>query len=437
MYPLLWLIAYYAGHTSAQTYTSCNPLSEQCDPVPALSTLLITDFTQGSSQRYDPYLTSDQVFYSKDKGVEFQIASKGDAPTVESDFFIMFGRVELEAQAAEGVGVVSSMVLISDDLDEIDIEWVGGDYTTVQSNYFSKGDTSTYDRGAFHLLKDPQKKFHKYAIDWTKDRVKWFVDGQEVRQLSNKGDGYYPQSPMQLRFGAWAGGDEDNSEGTIEWAGGVTDYNQGPFSFYVRKMTVFDYSTGREYKYGDKTGSWMSVQAVDGEINGNLNDAGLFVNNYDSASIASDKPKNKSELGIPISFHEGTAFDLHKSAKTYPKTSFTGQNSPTLTFIEDQTQSFTSPSIETVSSVQGDTTFVITTTWDSEDADEGDMTFEFIDADDTSFAKTRQYLHEDDKLFVAMAESPDTEAKSNESSQKTLKRALLAMGIIAGGMTIM
>ncbi len=42
-------------------------------------------------------------------------------------------------KAAPGAGIVSSVVLESDDLDEIDWEWVGATAGEAQSNYFGKG----------------------------------------------------------------------------------------------------------------------------------------------------------------------------------------------------------------------------------------------------------------------------------------------------------
>jgi hypothetical protein len=46
----------------------------------------------------------------------------------------MFGKVEFTAKAAPGAGIVSSFVLQSDTLVEIDWEWLGADPNEVQSN---------------------------------------------------------------------------------------------------------------------------------------------------------------------------------------------------------------------------------------------------------------------------------------------------------------
>lgn len=75
------------------------------------------------------------IGYGND-GAEFTVAKQGDNPLIESDFYIMFGRLDVTMKAAPGRGIVSSAVLQSDCLDEIDWEWLGGDNTRVQTNYF-------------------------------------------------------------------------------------------------------------------------------------------------------------------------------------------------------------------------------------------------------------------------------------------------------------
>lgn len=229
------------------------------------------DFTQGSVNSFTAS-GGGTVSYGSD-GVSFTVAKSGDAPQLTSIFYIMFGRVELTMKCAPGAGIVSSFVMQSDDLDEIDMEWLGADSTEVQTNYFGKGDTTTYNRGQFNPAANNQAEFIKYTVDWTADRIVWSVGNTVVRTL-NYGDaaaGQYPQTPMQVKFGTWAGGDPStNAEGTVEWARGPTDYSNGPFSMVVQSIAVTDYSTGKEYIYSNTSGDWQSIDAVDGQVGVNV-----------------------------------------------------------------------------------------------------------------------------------------------------------------------
>ncbi len=238
-----------------------------CPADTALGMAINVDFTKGS---VNSFLPSGNPTYGAD-GVSFTVAKPGDAPQLTSVFYIMFGRVEFTMKCAPGNGIVSSLVLQSDDLDEIDMEWLGADSSTVQTNYFGKGQTGSYDRGQFNPAANNQGQFITYTIDWTADRIVWSVGGTAVRTLNyNDAKGQYPQTPMQVKFGSWSGGDPSNPPGTVAWAHGPTVYANGPFTMTARSIVVSDYSTGKQYKYGDTSGTWQSVQAVDGKVNANV-----------------------------------------------------------------------------------------------------------------------------------------------------------------------
>ncbi|GAO13849.1 hypothetical protein UVI_02004320 [Ustilaginoidea virens] len=221
------------------------------------------DFANGPVNSFE---ASGSPTYGRD-GVSLTVSRGGDAPQLQSLFYIMFGRVEMTLRAAPGAGIVSSLVLQSDDLDEIDVEWLGAAPDEVQTNYFGKGRTTTYNRGQLHAVPGTQARWITYAVDWTADRIVWTADGRVLRELpaAQAAPDQYPQTPMQVKFGAWAGGDPAyNAPGTVAWARGPTDFAKGPFAMHVRSVVVADYSTGKEYRYKDTSGTWQSIEAVGG-----------------------------------------------------------------------------------------------------------------------------------------------------------------------------
>lgn len=248
------------------TANSCNPIKTTCSPVPALASTFADKFKLKS--KYFDEVNSQGLSYSKD-GSKFEIAKRYDNPSLKSNFYIMFGKVEVVLKAAKGKGIVSSFYLQSDDLDEIDIELIGGDVNEFQSNWFSKGDTTTYDRGEFHgTASSIVDNYHTYTIEYTEDFVSWSLDGNVVRTLKPDNGQGFPSSPMYIMAGVWAGGDPSNEIGTIEWAGGETDYSQTPFDMHIQSVIVADYSTGSQYSYTDTSGDWTSIKAAGGSING-------------------------------------------------------------------------------------------------------------------------------------------------------------------------
>lgn len=276
-------LAQAASATTSATSSACNPLSSSCPADTALATDISVDFTS-SLDYFNEESTESGISYGDD-GLTMTLAKRFDNPAIKSTFYIMFGRIECLLKAAKGQGIVSSFYLQSDDLDEIDLEWLGGDDTQFQSNFFSKGNTTTYDRGEYHNVDSaPQDDFHNYTIVWTEEELVWYFDGTPVRTLKNTTSSGYPQTPMYIKAGIWAGGDPSNEAGTIEWAGGETDYSDAPFKMYIKDLSVSDYSTGKEYSYGDKSGKWTSIEAKDGEVNGRKEKAAVAESNESTSS---------------------------------------------------------------------------------------------------------------------------------------------------------
>ncbi|KAJ5426352.1 hypothetical protein N7465_001422 [Penicillium sp. CMV-2018d] len=247
---------------SAQTYSECNPMKATC-PANKGSTEsnLHFDFTKASA--LDQFKVSGGSVPTGSNGAEFTINKEGDAPTIVSDFYFFYGELSIEMKAAPGQGIVSSAFLQSDDLDEVDWEALGGKDNTIETNYFGKGDTTTYDRETWVDVSSPQTSFHTYTIQWSKDTVNWLIDGAIVRTLNYKdaqGGARFPQTPMNIHIGIWAGGAPTNGQGTIDWAGGLTDYSKGPYSMYIKSISVKNANPAESYTWSDKSGSAESIQ---------------------------------------------------------------------------------------------------------------------------------------------------------------------------------
>lgn len=259
----LTVLAALAGNAVAQTHTSCDPTKRtDCPPDPALGTQHTWYFNETLDPRIWNMETGDIVYTPE--GAEFTIHNPGQSTLLTSNFYIFFGVVESWVKMATGQGIVSSVVLESDDLDEIDWEWVGYNMSEVQSNFYGKGNTTTWNRGRYHHVPNAADEFHNYTTYWDHEKLQWWIDGSLHRQV-NYGDALavygknFPQSPSQVKISNWPAGLPSNDQGTIAWAGGLVDYSQAPFTMTVQSVRVQDFHTGSEYIYGDKSGSWQSI----------------------------------------------------------------------------------------------------------------------------------------------------------------------------------
>lgn len=102
----------------------------------------------------------------------------------------------------------------------------------------------------------------------------------------------YPQTPMRPRIGIWAGGDPNNGEGTIQWAGGETDYTQTPFTMYVQSVRIINYTPAESYTWTDMTGSWESIRASNETEGGAVGSSSSAVVGSSSSSSSSPGPSS-------------------------------------------------------------------------------------------------------------------------------------------------
>lgn len=225
-----------ATNVAAQTSTQCNPLSKTCPKDPALGTTFYTIFNSSMSE-FDPDLFNvaagaDLVQFT-DEGAELSIINQGDSVTVQTAFYVFFGQIEVMLKAASGQGIISTFNMLSDDLDEIDVEIMGGNTSFTSTNYYGWGNTSQFNTlyipstGPGWGSEGAMGAVHNYTINWTPDQVEWIFDGNPVRTAGRGAAGQWPQTPSFLKFGIWAGGDPNLPKGTRVWAGGDTNYSQG------------------------------------------------------------------------------------------------------------------------------------------------------------------------------------------------------------------
>lgn len=224
---------------------TCDPLNTRCPPNVGLANSTYTiDFTQQTTIPPDWTLSNYANLSFSSNGAEFTVAKRLDSPQLWTNFYIHYGSISVMAKVAPGTGIVSSAVLLSDDLDEIDLEFSGNNFNDTvskgQNNYYGKvryqkdkgvvfltngcrkGITGDYDRASFFSVASPQTQFHTYTVDWTSTALTWSVDGTVVRTLyaanADNGSHQYPQTPAKFQLGIWAAGDYGNAWGKLDLA---------------------------------------------------------------------------------------------------------------------------------------------------------------------------------------------------------------------------
>ena len=202
-------------------------------------------------------------------GAELTFAKRFDAPLIRTNFNFFFGNIEYVVQGAPGKGIVSSMVLLSDDLDEIDWEMTGTGGSQIETNYYGKG-VPDYNNYQYVNVITPQTEFHTYGVQWSSEALVWYIDNVVVRTLTaaQAGD-YFPQTPMHVSLSLWDGGDPTEAPGTQNWAGGETIFpTTENYTMYIRSVRINNAMPGGGYQYTDMSGSWQSIRVLSNVTNG-------------------------------------------------------------------------------------------------------------------------------------------------------------------------
>lgn len=153
----------------------------------------------------DGYLTitARKEDYQGSEYTSARLVSRG-----KGDF--LYGRFEVRAKAAEGLGTWPAAWMLPTDWaygdwpksGEIDIlEHVGYDPDMVHISVH----TEDYNHGigtqktAFRRIQNAMTEFHTYRIDWTPEYIRGYVDDVQLFSFQNEGNGY-KSWPFDKRF---------------------------------------------------------------------------------------------------------------------------------------------------------------------------------------------------------------------------------------------
>jgi beta-glucanase (GH16 family) len=217
----------------SHTLKSCvpNPVCQSKD-YKLTSTSDIVDISDylGDASKANWVASGKPVAYNND-AILLTMAPDTVGTLMASTHYVWYGKISATLTTSQGQGVVTAFIMMSDVRDEIDFEFVGTDIEHVQSNYYSQGVTN-YNNGANISVSNTVSTAHTYTIDWTPDKLSWIVDGKVMRtknradtwnSTSNRYD--YPQTPSRIMLSLWPAGLSTNGKGTIDWAGGLIDWN--------------------------------------------------------------------------------------------------------------------------------------------------------------------------------------------------------------------
>lgn len=120
--------------------------------------------------------------------------------------------------------------------DEIDIEFAGQDLRTLRTNYWVN---DVPNEQLIPLGFNAGEAFHTYAFEWLPSAIRWYVDGQMVREVIGSDTVPLPSHPSRAMINLWAGDATTNS-----WLG-TFNYTQ-PVSAQFRNFSYQPFTLSDE-----------------------------------------------------------------------------------------------------------------------------------------------------------------------------------------------
>lgn len=166
-----------------------------------------------------------------------------------------YGTIEATLKVSPGMNVVSSFILMAENKDEIDFEFVQNTINKtniIQTNYFYKG-IPIFDKNAkMYKTKNPLADFyHTYSIRWTPDFYEWRFNNYTLRKLFQNETTNYPNSPSKIQFGIW-------EAKPSSWAGTGINWNSQPYVLSIKSIKLSCNSTSTSTTISESTPSTSS-----------------------------------------------------------------------------------------------------------------------------------------------------------------------------------
>lgn len=130
-----------------------------------------------------------------------------------------YGLYTVAMKPIKNSGVVSSFFMYTGESngtiwDEIDIEFLGKDTTSVQFNFYADGEGD--HEYIYELGYDASEEYHEYGFLWLENSISWLVDGEIVYQVTSE-EYDLPTTPGQIMMNVWNGATDTKS--IRDWLG--------------------------------------------------------------------------------------------------------------------------------------------------------------------------------------------------------------------------
>ncbi|MEY2931056.1 MAG: hypothetical protein RL033_1805 [Pseudomonadota bacterium] len=182
-----------------------------------------------------------------------------------------YGAFEARILAARGSGLITPFFLWKDGSEIAGVPWQEQDFEIFgrdgryQTQLMTPGTGSAQrtEHVQYHSLPTPAwERYYTYRMEWTPERVAFYVDGQLVREETDRDEFAIllepnRAEPAQLRLSLWAG--------DSNWSGSF-DESAVPAAVFVNWVQVYSYTPGAGPGGSDFSTAWRDdFNSLDGQ----------------------------------------------------------------------------------------------------------------------------------------------------------------------------
>jgi beta-glucanase (GH16 family) len=156
-------------------------------------------YTSGTNNCY--IQDSNLVIEAKKEDFEGKAYTSARIKT-KGKFEFQYGKVEMRAKLPYGQGIWPAFWMLGEDINQVDwpncgeidiMEFIGKDPQKVYATAHGPGYSGDKSIGSsLSLMSAPGNDYHIYSIEWSENKIEWFIDGQKYHTVTTENVGSNP-----------------------------------------------------------------------------------------------------------------------------------------------------------------------------------------------------------------------------------------------------
>jgi beta-glucanase (GH16 family) len=185
---------------------------------------------------YNPIILSDVIFdYNPingeivpEGGIKLKLTQLEGGSSILTKELFHYGQIDANLKISEGVNVISSFYIESEDKNQIMFNMVNNkNNIIIETNFFYKGNAVIGSARYYYPNEILSETYNKYSILWLPDYYEWRFNNLLIRRLYKNQTANFPDSPSIVKFSI-----------STEWKNEGIVWSQTPFEYAIKSVKL-------------------------------------------------------------------------------------------------------------------------------------------------------------------------------------------------------